>query len=371
MKIDRIRIVGFKSVADMTLEQLDPYSVFAGANGAGKSNLMDALAFVGAVIATSPAEAIKKFGGFGQIHCYKLEEEKAKTFEFAIDVTLEGQKYSYELKVHDMDRAPLMAESLDVDGRSILTREKDKPFHFTDVNGNKPVSVVKFPPNRAVMMLFQDLPIYQFLTNIRIFRFEPLGAKEPDASSTDASELDTRGHNVATMLAAMEQNDDARSQITEWMELLVPGMQKILTEQQRLDGGTAINFIEDGTSKVFPARLISDGTIYALCIMVAVLSRAKGNGITLIEEPERGIHPKAIAELVQLMRDNARPEHPVFVTTHSESLVRASSKEELWLVDKADGKTIAKNAAQNSAELGSLNLDTAWLMNMFGAGLPW
>ena len=34
MKIDRIRIVGFKSVADMTLEQLDPYGIFAGANGA-------------------------------------------------------------------------------------------------------------------------------------------------------------------------------------------------------------------------------------------------------------------------------------------------------------------------------------------------
>ena len=105
--------------------------------------------------------------------------------------------------------------------------------------------------------------------------------------------------------------------------------------------------------------------------MVAVLSRAKGYGITLIEEPERGIHPKAIAELVQLMRDNAKPEHPVFVTTHSEPLVRASTKEELWLIDKTEGKTIAKNAAQNSAGLGNLNLDTAWLMNMFGAGLPW
>jgi predicted ATPase len=371
MKIDRIRIGGFKSVADMTLEQLDPYSVFAGANGAGKSNLMDALAFVGAVVATGPAAAIKKFGGFSQMHCYKLDEEKAKTFEFDIDVTLDGKKYAYALKVHDMDRAPFLEESLVLDGRILIQRAKDKQFTLIDKANLKSVELLRFPDNMALMMFFQDLPIYQFLTNIRIFRFEPLGAKEPDASSTDASELDTRGHNVATMLAAMEKDDQARTQITEWMELLVPGMQKVLTEQQRLDGGTAISFIENGTSKVFPARLISDGTIYALCIMVAVLSRAKGTGITLIEEPERGIHPQAITELVQLMRDNATPEHPVFVTTHSESLVRASTKEELWLVDKAAGKTIVKNAAQNSADLGDLNLDTAWLMNMFGAGLPW
>lgn len=371
MKIDRIRIVGFKSVADMTLEQLDPYSVFAGANGAGKSNLMDALAFVGAVIATGPAAAIKKFGGFLHMHCYKLDEEKARTFEFAIDVTLDGKKYSYTLTLHGMDREPFLEESLHGDGQLIMQREKDYSLTALDQDNNKSVKGLYFPPNMSIMMLFQALPIYHYLTNIRIFRFEPLGAKEPDASSTDASELDTRGHNVATMLAEMEKDDAARSQITEWMELLVPGMQKVLTEQQRLDGGTAINFIEDGTSKVFPARLISDGTIYALCIMVSVLSRAKGYGITLIEEPERGIHPKAIAELVQLMRDNARPEHPVFVTTHSEALVRASTKEELWLVDKAEGKTLAKNAAQNSADLGNLNLDTAWLMNMFGAGLPW
>jgi predicted ATPase len=151
-------------------------------------------------------------------------------------------------------------------------------------------------------------------------------------------------------------------------------MPRLLTEQQSLDGRTVIKFKEEGTRTKFPANLISDGTIYALCIMVAVISRAKAKksyGITLIEEPERGIHPKAIAELVQLMRANATPEHPVFVTTHSESLVRASSKEELWLIDKEDGKTIAKNAAENSVELGELNLDTAWLLNMFGGGLPW
>jgi predicted ATPase len=105
--------------------------------------------------------------------------------------------------------------------------------------------------------------------------------------------------------------------------------------------------------------------------MAAVLSRSRGYGLTLIEEPERGIHPKAIAELVQLMRDNATPEHPVLVTTHSESVVRASKREELWLVNKADGKTTVKNAAQNSGDLGSLGLDTAWLMNLFDGGLPW
>jgi predicted ATPase len=105
--------------------------------------------------------------------------------------------------------------------------------------------------------------------------------------------------------------------------------------------------------------------------MTAVLSRSNQLGLTIIEEPERGIHPKAIAELVSLMRENAQVEHPVFVTTHSESIVRSSKAQELWLVNKEAGKTQLKNAAASATDLGDLNLDTAWLMNFFDGGLPW
>lgn len=373
MKIDRIKIVGFKSVADMTLEQLSPYSVFAGPNGAGKSNLMDALAFVSAVIESNATKAIKKFNGFSQMHCYKLEKEQARIFEFFIDATIDEKPLSYTLKIHDMDTVPVLEECCVLDGETIMQRKKGEALFALAASSptNMRGEIRNFPADMSGLLLVPQVKLYRYLTDIRVFRFDPLGAKEPDASSTDNSELEQHGHNVATMLAEIEKNDDTRTQITEWMELLVPGMQKILTEQQRLDGRTVIKFAEEGTSTHFPANLISDGTIYALCIMVAVISRAKGYGITLIEEPERGIHPKAISELVRLMRDNATPEHPVFVTTHSESLVRASTPEELWLVNKEDGKTIAKNAAKNSADLGKLNLDTAWLMNLFGGGLPW
>lgn len=74
---------------------------------------------------------------------------------------------------------------------------------------------------------------------------------------------------------------------------------------------------------------------------------------------------------MDLMRQNASREHPVFVTTHSESLVRAAKVEELWLVNKVEGKTVTKNAAKSSGNLGQVNLDTAWLMNLFDGGLPW
>ena len=370
MKISRIKIVGFKSVAEINLDNLLPYSVFAGPNGAGKSNIADALGFVGSIISVGAVRALRNYNGFSQIHCFKFRKDRARTFEFHIDTTIDGVDMQYSLLLHDMDTKPAIEEKLNVAGLQVMTRKKGEPPVFRSQEGeDKPLP--DFPQDVSGIMLLPHSPLYQFLVNIRVFRFDPLGAKEPDSSSADAGELDMHGRNVATMLSSLEKNEDFRAQILEWMELIVPGMEKVTTEQQRLDGRTVITFKEEGTKAYFPANLISDGTIYALCIMTAVLSLSKGHGVTLIEEPERGIHPKAIEELVQLMRGNASTSHPVLVTTHSESVVRASTKEELWLVNKVNGKTMVKNAATHSADLGNLNLDKAWLMNLFDGGLPW
>lgn len=370
MNIQKLKVVGFKSIAEVTLDNLTPYSVLAGPNGAGKSNLTDAFGFVGAIISMGAIRAIRKYNGYSHIHCLKFRKDKARTFEFLIETTIDNESIHYSLKLHDMDTQPTIEEKLTVSGRQIMMRKKGEPPIFTSADGDeKPLP--DFPQDISGLMLLPQSPLYQFLINIRVFRFDPIGAKEPDSSSTDAGELDIHGRNVATMLSALEKDDDFRAQIYDWMELIVPGMEQVATEKQRLDGRTVITFKEEGTKAHFPANLISDGTIYALCIMTAVLSRSRGHGITFIEEPERGIHPKAISELVQLMRGNASSSHPVLVTTHSESVVRASHKEELWLINKEYGKTIVKNAASHSAELGNLNLDKAWLMNMFNGGLPW
>lgn len=366
MNIEKIRLSGFKSVADLKLNTVTPFSVFAGSNGAGKSNVTDALDFVRLIIEFGAAKAISHFGGFPSVHCMKFKKQKARTFEFHIDAVISGDRISYVLKVHDMDGSPNLEEHLSVDGTSEIKRAKGA---FPQIRGLE-APLPNFPPDVSALVLCR-MDIRNFLSNIRVFRFDPFRAKEPDDSGADAGELNPQGTNLATMLAGFEKNQLIREQIIDWMGLLVPGMEWVATERQRLDNRTVITFKEEGTKTHFPAKLISDGTVYALCIMTAVLSRAQGKGITIIEEPERGIHPKAIAELVDLMRECASAEHPVFVTTHSESVVREAKPDELWLVNKVSGKTEVKNAGRLCGDLKGLNLDKAWLMNFFDGGLPW
>jgi len=370
MKMELIHIQGFKSIADLRMENADLFAVFAGPNGAGKSNLADALAFFGAVVKRGVSQAIRDFGGFAQINCFKHGAIKARTASLELKVKLSEEIIHFQMKISQMDNNPTLAESLSVNGVLVMERMDGATISIHN-KGEAVKELEDFPAEMSALMLYGSSPMYHFMTNIRVFRFDPLGAKEPDSSTTDSTALDTHGRNVATMLSVLEKDSTIRSQILEWIELLVPGMVNVSTKKQSLDGTTIITFKEKGLATRLPARLISDGTIYALCIMSAILSRSDALGMTIIEEPERGIHPNAIAELVSLMRDNAQSEHPIFITTHSESIVRSSRVEELWLMNKVAGKTTIKNATDAATELGSLNLDKAWLMNFFDGGLPW
>lgn len=365
MNIEKIKISGFKSVAAIELNSVTPFSVFAGPNGAGKSNIADALDFVRVVMESGAAKAIRQFGGFSSVHCMKYKKQRARTFEFQLDANIDSENISYSLKIHNMDILPDLEESLSINGKPIIERPRGRSPRLTRHDTSADI------PRDVSALILGPGPIRSYLLNIRVFRFDPFGAKEPDAHGADASELDPHGRNLATMLAGLEKDPLIREQITDWMGLLVPGMEQVATEQQRLDRRTVITFKEEGVKAHFPANLISDGTVYALCIMTAVLSRAQGRGITIIEEPERGIHPKAIAELVGLMRECASAEHPVFITTHSESVVREAKPDELWVVNKLGGKTAMKNAGGLCGDLEGLNLDKAWLMNFFDGGLPW
>ena len=232
-------------------------------------------------------------------------------------------------------------------------------------------SLPDYPKDMTALMLLGNSPLYEFLTNIKVFRFDPAAAKEPDSSTTDTSELDGHGRNVATMLSVLGNEKVFADQVLEWMELIVPSLESVSTEKQRLDGSTVITFKEVGTKTRFPAKLVSDGTIYVLCILTAVLNRTGQSGITIIEEPERGIHPKAIGELVQLMRDSASAKHPIFLTTHSEAIVRNLETTELYFINKQNGKTRVKAASESGVNKEQIPLDTAWLTNLFDGGLPW
>jgi predicted ATPase len=184
---------------------------------------------------------------------------------------------------------------------------------------------------------------------------------------SSASELSKNGSNLAAVLHLLEKNEDIQYEILEWMTFLVPGLTNVTTKEE--DKERKLVFEEEHLEVTLPARLVSDGTAYILGLLVAIYHQLE-HGICLIEEPERGIHPQAIMELVTMMRSATEKSNRfIWVTTHNTSLVRKTKNRELWLVNKKDGRTVIKMASD--LEENSIPKDEAWLCNWFNGGLPW
>ena len=316
-----LEIANYRSIASLEIDGLRPFSVFAGPNGSGKSNFCDALDFVGRVCRHGVADALRAHGGAANVRSIKRRASYSQRFEFGIHrhnadghAGRHNGSSFYTLKIHDLDTAPKVEETL-----------------------------------------FHQHPLAKLLTNVTAYRVDPRSAKEPDRSDADPSTLNANGSNLAAVLRRIEADSEARQLIGEWIEMVVPGVQAITTQRQRLDQ-------------------MSDGTVYALSLLVTVLDRRDRPGITFIEQPERGLHPAAIAEFVELLRDSAGPSNPIWVTTHSESVVRSARLEELILVDKERGRTKMKRAdsgALKQEDLEQLGLEAAWLSNLLDGGVPW
>lgn len=372
--IQYLKISNFKSIDSLELKNMKDFSVFAGANGSGKSNFFDALDFVSRFIRNGITDALRWHGGFDNIHSVKRHPNEAQRFEFEIKYTLPSETTDknewYRLGLHNLSDKPEIEESISQDDNLLFERQKGKIPCLTKGETRTPIE--GFSTNYSGFHLFSNLFLYQWLSNLHLYRIEPKGASAPAQSDQDSSLLKYNGHNLPHVLRRLEQNKHLRETILEWMETMVPGIEQIKTSLQL--GGTAILFKEHGTDKQFPAHMMSDGTIYALSLLVAVLDMPSDSGLTLIEEPERGLHPQVIFELIDLMRTQASNANPLWMTTHSESVVRRLQLDELWLVDKKEGRTQMKAAASGhlqQQDLAPLGVDEAWLSDLLGGGLPW
>lgn len=410
MKIKCLKINGFKSIRNIEIRDVSPFMVLAGANGAGKSNFVDALAFLSRIIESGVSKAVSDFGGVknlispnreSEILSYHLEFEiQAQTYQYQITVLL--NKLSSTITKESLKIFKNGREIFDSDKAQEELKEKARKSKTDDVGGELVTAVLfgllgglvvgalkdsdeigqemikgaitgiglKLLSNTKDNSILYQNKAFQTLKNTKIFRIDPFEIKDRRNNANNPEELNADGSNIAAVLENIEQNDELREQITEWMSVIVPEMTEISVETQKIDNSKGLFFQED-SGKKFPAHMVSDGTIYALSLLVAVLTRTRQPGITVIEEPERGLHPKAISELIGFIREHKRPEHPIILTTHSESVVRSLELEELYFVGKSQGKTQIRDVRDSGVDKRKIPLDTAWLTNLLGGGLPW
>src|SRR5438067_6727853 len=88
----RVRIRGYKSIAfcDVTLE---PLTILVGRNASGKSNFLDALAFLRDLMHVRATEAVNDRKGWRTIHCRTALDP---LMEIAVEGTFESFKSTWD-----------------------------------------------------------------------------------------------------------------------------------------------------------------------------------------------------------------------------------------------------------------------------------
>lgn len=317
MNINNIYINNYKSLIDFEIMDPRSFTVFFGSNASGKSNLFEAMEFV---------HRLLKYGSKLVRDNYSFDEI------FPFRSLLKSDKIEIEIKA-------------DIGSISIEWDKSEYPTFRTEGN---------------VDQLFEN-------NFTRLFIGKENLVKHPFPKEEFV--LNLFAGNLENVLDRLLRDPLIEQELKEWLHHLIPEFKDIKVEVDNLNREKQLLVYEEYSNKPFPKKLISDGTYNILCLLTAVY-QSDNPQVLFVEEPENGLNPKVIKELVDFFREiSVDKGHHIWLNTHSQSLVSKVKKSEGILVDKEKGITKVKQFKDK--DLFDLTMDEAWLSNVLGGGTPW
>jgi predicted ATPase len=331
----RVRIQGYKSIALCDI-RLHPLTLLVGRNGAGKSNFLDALAFLRDVMESSLSEALRRRGGWSAVAC---RTGNGQRIDFDLEMAFTSDRpyvASYKLELAVEANAPTIArESLEIEDREtrrranfevhrgIIQRETSTPdsaepiplphsWHWVaTLRPDRPLlSVIGSPPFGALGEKLGSMGFYNFSPE-EIRRLQP---------PSPGLLLEKSGRNLASVIEGLNEIDpDSVQRMREYLSAIADDVESF--DVVRAGGYETIRFrLKSGGE--FDAAGMSDGTLRALAALAAAFQvhLPSGPSVVGIEEAETSLHPAATRALVDALRE-ATGRTQVLLTTHSGDLL--------------------------------------------------
>ena len=166
-------------------------------------------------------------------------------------------------------------------------------------------------------------PLYDALSGMGFYNLNPEAIC--DLQSPDPGELLKRdGSNLASVLSNFDS--DRKKDVEEYLAAITPGVTGVVA--QAMGAKLTLDFRQEvrGAKNPwrFPASNMSDGTLRALGVLVALFQGSGGapglRHLVGIEEPESALHPAAAEVLIDSLTDASQLAQ-VMVTSHSADLL--------------------------------------------------
>ena len=342
-----IKSLHLKNILSFRETELDlqPLNVLIGANGSGKSNLIDVIALLQAV----PGDLVGflRRNGPTEDWVWKGAGREETPFQLAnVEARFDnpGHPFGYQLELMiQNDRVHSLAERLDMIAGD-CKYAYEKPF-FQSSNGSvrlwptrpdgtladwddDPVQM-DIPHGKSVLSEIRSPAEYPALTEtarmlsaIRVYRGWEVGrdspVRRPQRTDGDPNFLEEDFSNLALVV-----NDLLSRRLEPSLDSYLQRFYESYESLHPRIFGNTIELIvnETGMSSALPASRLSDGTIRFIALL-AILCHPNPPPLICIEEPEIAMHPDSQDLVVQLLK-RASERTQLIVTTHSP-----------WLIDR-------------------------------------
>jgi predicted ATPase len=170
-----------------------------------------------------------------------------------------------------------------------------------------------------------------------LLRLDPDELRRPTALIPQRTELwfaNEKGEGLASLYDALLSRDrDAFTAIDVRFRNLFPTVKALRLENANYQTKTMGLSLHSGV-EVGPGEM-SEGMLYWLAF--AIVQHLQPQGILLIEEPENGLHPARIAEVVRILRDISKSTQ-VLLATHSPLVINELKPEEVTVVTRSQAE---------------------------------
>lgn len=376
-KINRIKISGFRRLKDVDLK-VRPFMVLIGANGVGKTSMLDAFTLLSASASGNLNSALSQFGGVTNL----LTRGKAEVVSFLVDMTVPGhQPLEYDLRFAPRANGYCIT-------REILSQKRGLPEPFKHIDSSdRDIRYYEINQERLVRPTWEHNPLETSLFQVpKMFR-QPEEMRRILATTTHYHVLDVGprapvklpqpmkpatlpgalGEDLAPYLYYLRESDHDRFEsIIDTLRTAFPGFEE-LNFPPVAAGMLAMTWKDKNFKKPIYMNELSEGMLRFLWL-AALLQSPDLSTITMIDEPEVSLHPELLSLMSDLMREAAKRTQ-LIIATHSDRFIRFLMPEEVVVMDvDEDGCATASWADSLDVEkwLSEYSLDEVWRMGRMG-----
>lgn len=341
MLFNRLKVSGFLSFGAEGIDlELRPLNVLIGANGSGKSNLIEAFGVIKGAARSDLTERLNR----EELAKEWLHKGKGEArLEAWVNPLSPGPVLQHELVLREQNGR------LELGGERVLDGGEGPVYDFREGNPllriGRGIRADRVRRDQSILTLLVDPENYPEFSRLeesyrwmqmhRNFDFGH-SSRMRDAQSRDirSDHLMDGGLNLAAVLSQFP--GEARREVVRCLQHVYEG---IVDFRVSTGGSDTRLFVEEKGGLEVPIRRLSDGTLRYLYLL-AILLHPDPPPFVVIEEPELGLHPDLIHVITKLIRE-ASKRMQIVITTHSRQLIDALSEEPEAVVvcEEEDGES--------------------------------